>query len=307
MDDTSVVKVFGCTELLESILLASPIRTVLTAQRVSKRFRDTVESSPNLQRHLFFAPTSTELLFDPEDHPNSSPHPRTNTLDMILGKGLFPGRRPVYTSSGHQFKVNPVLSHILPLCRHCAAAQHPNVPCFPGLELMLIPDGSYRRASFSDMTEVKALTHPLLADGSTKDHCAYVYLQFRIPNDLDMDRKPVNYPEASWRRMYLTQPPTRGLLSKLEAIRGRFAMLRRFNHGTEMLSNINNSEFGPFFRMVKVDPQGLSLACIETLKPLFEARPPSERQLLIGRVVLEKGEDEEKMESGKTTEGHSST
>lgn len=50
----SAARVINIVELLEAILLQSPMQDLLLAQRVNKQFKDTVENSSHLQRALFF-------------------------------------------------------------------------------------------------------------------------------------------------------------------------------------------------------------------------------------------------------------
>jgi hypothetical protein len=50
------LRVFDIYELLEAILLYLPMRDILLAQRVNRRWRATIESSKPLQRALYFLP-----------------------------------------------------------------------------------------------------------------------------------------------------------------------------------------------------------------------------------------------------------
>ncbi|KAI1396018.1 hypothetical protein F4819DRAFT_504881 [Hypoxylon fuscum] len=56
-------KVFGTTELLETILLyIKPTEALANTQRVSKRWKETISSSPTFQQRCFFFKASTKQL-----------------------------------------------------------------------------------------------------------------------------------------------------------------------------------------------------------------------------------------------------
>ena len=56
-------QVFDTVELLESILVKLPTRDLLFAQRVCKRWQDTIQDSCVLRRALFLEPMRTGLLY----------------------------------------------------------------------------------------------------------------------------------------------------------------------------------------------------------------------------------------------------
>lgn len=55
--------VFNTAELLEAILLEIPMKQLFTIRRVSKQFRDTVNSSVRLQEEMFLRPRKTDKEF----------------------------------------------------------------------------------------------------------------------------------------------------------------------------------------------------------------------------------------------------
>ena len=55
-------KVLNTNELLEHILLHLPLRQLLFAQRVNKRFRATIRDTPRIKQALFIDPSSTERV-----------------------------------------------------------------------------------------------------------------------------------------------------------------------------------------------------------------------------------------------------
>lgn len=56
MVEDSCHAVLCIPELLETILIYLPMRDLISSNRVSKRFRDTIDHSPRIQRALFFKP-----------------------------------------------------------------------------------------------------------------------------------------------------------------------------------------------------------------------------------------------------------
>lgn len=65
-------RVLATTEMLELTLFNLPMRDLLLAQRVSKRFKDVIDTSPTLQRALFFEPTPA---FTPMEKGVPAPNP----------------------------------------------------------------------------------------------------------------------------------------------------------------------------------------------------------------------------------------
>ena len=59
---TAAQRVLAITELLEGILKLTPGKTILTSQRVSREWRKVVKNSIALQRALFLAPISAEMI-----------------------------------------------------------------------------------------------------------------------------------------------------------------------------------------------------------------------------------------------------
>lgn len=56
------MQVFAVTELLDNILLQLPLRNLLLAQRVDCTWRDTIQTSPQIQQAFFFRPHSISLV-----------------------------------------------------------------------------------------------------------------------------------------------------------------------------------------------------------------------------------------------------
>ncbi|KAK3050933.1 hypothetical protein LTR09_008011 [Extremus antarcticus] len=69
---TAQQAVFNTTELLEHVLVHLPIRDILTAQRVSTRFRDIVTDSHALQRKLFFIVDAAPHIRTTNDVPKTN-------------------------------------------------------------------------------------------------------------------------------------------------------------------------------------------------------------------------------------------
>lgn len=73
MDQTSAIPTVAMAacldtpELLESILKLVNVKTLLLAQRVSRRFQVTIKGSPSLQRKLFLTPTTFKEAVDTAD------------------------------------------------------------------------------------------------------------------------------------------------------------------------------------------------------------------------------------------------
>ncbi|KAK5126687.1 hypothetical protein LTR85_009621 [Meristemomyces frigidus] len=65
--DSAKDRAFAVTEVLENILAELPVRDLLFAQRIAKRFHSVIQTSPKLQRALFFLPdpVGTEPRLNP--------------------------------------------------------------------------------------------------------------------------------------------------------------------------------------------------------------------------------------------------
>ncbi|KAK5697849.1 hypothetical protein LTR97_006807 [Elasticomyces elasticus] len=140
------------TELLEHILSQLPMKDLLLAQRVSRKWRDVIAQSKELQQQLFMLPIEAELVWDRSFTEDGE----WSELTRFRGDKSY--RRP--GDYEHTFKSGDIN------------------------ELLLIVD------DYQDIWD------------KTSEGSASEYAKFR-PN-----LPPLDNPEASWRRMLLTQPPT---------------------------------------------------------------------------------------------------
>ena len=72
---TKMAEVLAIPELLEAILLQLPQADVLFAQRVNKTFRDAIQGSISIRRHLFY-----EQSTSPSSHEQKVEPPRINPI-----------------------------------------------------------------------------------------------------------------------------------------------------------------------------------------------------------------------------------
>lgn len=82
-------RVFDVVELLEAILLKIPTQDLLSSQRLSRAFRDTIRSSVHLKRALYLGPCEFDEL-DPALHSFGGCTYVNSTAQ--LGVSRFPGR-----------------------------------------------------------------------------------------------------------------------------------------------------------------------------------------------------------------------
>ncbi|KAK4963217.1 hypothetical protein LTR10_000845 [Elasticomyces elasticus] len=86
--------VFGVTELLEAILLAVDMKTLLLSQRVSSVFRDTISTSPRLLEKLYLRQSPAPAVL-PHVKDIINPLIAKNTIRMIK----CPDRLPKWTDA----------------------------------------------------------------------------------------------------------------------------------------------------------------------------------------------------------------
>lgn len=173
---TAVQVVFHIPELLENILRNLDVKELLLCQRVSRDFRRTVEGSLRLRRKLFFAP-DWELearLFD------------------AYASNNRPGQRP---------DNNRLLRRAFP-------------GSFPSITLVVAGDNEarVRLAKASSRPGSSSSTSSVASkEEGHREHWSWdVCISF--PADKLPDSAPaVHYPEASWRKMLLCQPPCQTL------------------------------------------------------------------------------------------------
>lgn len=169
-------------ELLEQILTNLPQRDLLLAQRVSKAFNLTISASPKLQRALFFAPDPS-LPASPITYLNpktgaTSAHTKPQNNRLLLR--AFPGVYPT---------VSPVLFNLPPSREDMLVGR-------PGREVW-----SWDLCiSFPATTSSRSSDRGKAAGSQDQDH--------RLPTSTS---PATSHPQASWRRMYLSQPPCTAL------------------------------------------------------------------------------------------------
>lgn len=70
-------QVFETYELLEDILLRLPLRQLLLAQKVNKKFHTLVHDSPRIKRALFLEPTAKSFVVREREFIPGTPNART--------------------------------------------------------------------------------------------------------------------------------------------------------------------------------------------------------------------------------------
>ena len=171
---TATLRTLHLPELLEQILLHLPQRDLLLAQRTSRAFHQTINSSPKLQRALFFAadphlPASPITYLNPSTGTTSA-HRRPQNNSLLLR--AFPGIYPT---------VSPVLVN-LPPSRQDVVAGRPGPEMWRWDVCISFPAGAVVGGNNQSAAPPPPTANPATA-----------------------------YPTASWRRMYLSQPPCTAL------------------------------------------------------------------------------------------------
>lgn len=165
---TAAQQVLHLPELLECVLLHLSQKDLLLSQRVCVSFHETVQTSPKLQRALFFQPDPklpTEPYSREENGLKPCPHPGRKPENNRLLLRAFPGAYPTVTL---------VIRNDPPSREDLAVGR-------PGAE---------------QWSWVVSISFPANTGES------------RLPASCS---PAVHYPEASWRRMYLCQPPCESL------------------------------------------------------------------------------------------------
>lgn len=147
-------------ELVENMLLQLPLRKILLVQQVCKTWKDVIETSPQIQKALFFRPSADIQL------------------RLVETRGVYP----------------------LP-CR-----KHMDCPSYTGDGHKPTDDesGFTRWAqSLSDESLYRILVNPFLRSCASEPG-GHRYIR---REDHRFDRDVYERPEASWRKMLLTQPP----------------------------------------------------------------------------------------------------
>ncbi|KAI7162285.1 hypothetical protein KC349_g2202 [Hortaea werneckii] len=152
-------QVWDTSELLEHILSQLPMRDLLLAQRVSRRFKAVIDSSDKIQQALFFKPA----VLSPTDVPRINP---------LLSD---------YTN----YRKTPI-----------AYIDRPKVITFTNdLSLPFVAPAIFKAVANPEGEE----EHVILT--------SFEHMQRDFP-DPTMRLTPGKYVYGSWRRMYLSQPPT---------------------------------------------------------------------------------------------------
>ena len=179
LERTAAIRTFDLPELLEQILINLPQRELLLAQRVSQAFHQTISASPKLQRALFFSPDpflpSSPITYLNPATGATSAHTRPQNNRLLLR--AFPGVYPT---------VSPVLVNMPPSREDLSLGR-------PGPE------------SWSWDLCISFPANPIGGgDGSPSSSSP--------ESLLPPSTSPATaYPNASWRRMYLSQPPCKQL------------------------------------------------------------------------------------------------
>ena len=163
-------RVFGTVELLESILTHLSSRDLLLSQRTVRSFRDTIQGSVILRRKLFLEPDwklEDRLFRTHESSKRSVNRPGCRPENNRLLLRAFPGCYPTIT---------------LVIMSDSSGAQ-------AGVETSVVPDAetTSKNAGKEKWSWDVSMSFP-------------AYGRPLIPEAVD-------YPEASWRKMYLCQPP----------------------------------------------------------------------------------------------------
>lgn len=179
-------KVLDTTELHELILHKLPMRDLLLAQRVSKTWRELIQRSNKLQRALFLKPVKCGLIV----HKRQSKS-RAKALDCSW---LTTG--PARQLTGKEAS---------------AYANMPGIDLGGNVPIIIKDDDSFELTS--DLFECQAsgesmevFKNPLLRPHFESPYCEYSCAELC---DSFYETLPRSWlaPNASWRSMYLTQPP----------------------------------------------------------------------------------------------------
>ena len=177
-NNAATLRTLHLPELLEQILLHLPQRDLLLAQRTCTAFHQTITASPKLQRALFLAPdphlpASPITYLNPSTGTTSAHRkPKNNSLLLRAFPGIYP-------------TVSPVLCN-LPPSREDVVHGRPGAEVWRWDVCISFPAGG-AGAGAGAVAETEGTTLPATANPATA------------------------YPTASWRRMYLSQPPCTAL------------------------------------------------------------------------------------------------
>jgi hypothetical protein len=108
--------VFATTELLEAILFLLPPRDILLSQQVSKRFRTVIKQSRKLKCALFLEPIRDSPLFLIRSG-KYRPRERTRRLLTVQPESVQQQRGPAYGYAGHAGKLRQIKVFSNPLLK----------------------------------------------------------------------------------------------------------------------------------------------------------------------------------------------
>lgn len=169
-------RVFELPELLEQILCQLPHLKLLVVQRTSRLWRQVITTSPNIQKRLFMRPDNCLLGRYCTDKPGARP------LNNLMLRKVIGGMYPTMTLRTNQFMTWDEF------------------------------DAARGKASMAD--EDRAGRN---AFDDERDPCGFWMWTVNIsfPTDALMAAQEKNpaiaFPEASWRRMFVSQPPATAL------------------------------------------------------------------------------------------------
>ncbi|KAF2231295.1 hypothetical protein EV356DRAFT_507036 [Viridothelium virens] len=165
---TAAQQVLSTWELLEDILLRAPTKTILMSQRVAQSWRDVIQASHNLQRALFLEPI-------PGERGNLRIKTQVSQLGLCDVRFTWTSRKGTFCSCGAVEKCvafNSLLEHVFTL------------------------SGSlFRNSKWAREMPKRGI--PI----NSSDIEGFYHI------DTPKENPAMRYPEASWRKMFLTQPP----------------------------------------------------------------------------------------------------
>lgn len=201
-------QVLSTTELLEMILLQLPLKDLLLAQRVSTKWKAVIDASPDLQKALFFQPATSQIAFF---HAGSMYHPHG------FENGYF---------GGFFYLCPPDNDHLAAVGRYEKSRNQRSGKAFSSDSALISSVAQMkqdREALRSVVSRTPVFLNPLLL--AKFPWCHYFFNNYvddkYQTSVIYKDRKVLRLsrsakrPEASWRRMLITQPPRAALTAKI--------------------------------------------------------------------------------------------
>jgi hypothetical protein len=185
-NNNATLRTLHLPELLEQILSHLPQRDLLLAQRTSRAFHQTINSSPKLQRALFLSPdphlpASPITYLNPSTGTTSAHRkPKNNSLLLRAFPGIYP-------------TVSPVLCN-LPPSREDVVHGRPGPEVWRWDVCISFPAGGGGGRSAAAGGAATTTTE-----------------SGQIASTPPTTNPATAHPTASWRRMYLSQPPCTAL------------------------------------------------------------------------------------------------